>query len=156
MSNRYYLLLPSMWIGLPFFPRIGLEHHFSGQLRDIMVWADAEVCPGRSKPFAVDHGAGGSGGCFPASHNELDIRSSTTGPLEDCKTLRHNLAHKPPRPMLTVQSIIYLYITVVRRRLDIKTLADLKRTEMLLQQKDRSTGIFARISIQIDESNWVV
>ena len=38
-------------------------------------------------------------------------------------------------------SIVYLYITVVRRRLDIKTLADLKRTEMLLQQKDRSTEI---------------
>ena len=38
-------------------------------------------------------------------------------------------------------AIIYLYITVVRRRSDIKTLADLKRTEMLLQQKDWSTGI---------------
>ena len=42
--------------------------------------------------------------------------------------------------LLTAASI-YLYITVVRRRLDIKTLADLKRTEMLLEQKDWSTGI---------------
>ena len=42
---------------------------------------------------------------------------------------------------LFTAAIIYLYITVVRRRLDIKTLADLKRTEMLLQQKDRSTGM---------------
>ena len=42
---------------------------------------------------------------------------------------------------LLTAAIVYLYITVVRRRLDIKTLADLKRTEMLLQQKDRSTGI---------------
>lgn len=33
-------------------------------------------------------------------------------------------------------AIIYLYVTVVQRRADIKTLADLKRTEMLLQQKD--------------------
>ena len=42
---------------------------------------------------------------------------------------------------LLTAAIIYLYITVVRRRSDIKTLADLKRTEMLLQRKDRSTGI---------------
>jgi len=42
---------------------------------------------------------------------------------------------------LLTAAIIYLYITVVRRRLDIKTLADLKRTEMLLQQKDWSAGI---------------
>ena len=42
---------------------------------------------------------------------------------------------------LLTAAIIYLYITVVRRRSDIKTLADLKRTEMLLQQKDGSTGI---------------
>ena len=42
---------------------------------------------------------------------------------------------------LLAAAIIYLYITVVRRPLDIKTLADLKRTEMLLQQKDGSTGI---------------
>ena len=42
---------------------------------------------------------------------------------------------------LLTAAIIYLYITVVRRRSDIRTLADLKRTEMLLQQKDRSTGI---------------
>ena len=42
---------------------------------------------------------------------------------------------------LLTAAIIYLYITVVRRRIDIKTLADLKRTEMLLQQKDRSTEI---------------
>ena len=42
---------------------------------------------------------------------------------------------------LLAAAIIYLYITVVRRRSDIKTLADLKRTEMLLRQKDRSTGI---------------
>ena len=42
---------------------------------------------------------------------------------------------------LLTAAIIYLYITVVRRRSDIKTLADLKRTEMLLQQKDRSTEI---------------
>ena len=38
-------------------------------------------------------------------------------------------------------SIISLYIKVVRRRSDIKARADLKRTEMLLQQKDWSTGI---------------
>ena len=43
---------------------------------------------------------------------------------------------------LLAAAIIYLYITVVRRRSDIKTLADLKRTEMLLQQKDWSTRIF--------------
>ena len=49
---------------------------------------------------------------------------------------------------LLTAAIIYLYITVVRRRLDIKTLADLKRTEMLLQQKDRSTGILARVSLR--------
>ena len=42
---------------------------------------------------------------------------------------------------LLTAAIIYLYITVVRRRLDIKTLADLKRTEKLLQQKDWSTRI---------------
>ena len=42
---------------------------------------------------------------------------------------------------LLTAAIIYLYITVVLRRSDIKTLADLKRTEMLLQQKDWSTGI---------------
>ena len=42
---------------------------------------------------------------------------------------------------LLAAAIIYLYITVVRRRLDIKTLADLKRTEKLLQQKDWSTRI---------------
>ena len=53
---------------------------------------------------------------------------------------------------LLTAAIIYLYITVVRRRLDIKTLADLKRTEMLLQQKDRSTGIL----LEFDESNRVV
>ena len=48
---------------------------------------------------------------------------------------------------LLTAAIIYLYITVVRRRLDIKTLADLKRTEMLLQQKDRSTGILNRTEL---------
>ena len=53
---------------------------------------------------------------------------------------------------LLTAAIIYLYITVVRRRLDIKTLADLKRTEMLLQQKDRSTGIFYQ---NFDTDRWI-
>ena len=87
MSNRYCLVLRSMWIG---------HHSFQDRLGDNNFWADEEVCLGRSKPFAVDHGGGGCGGCFPASDNELDIFSSTTSPLEDCETLRHNVAGKSP------------------------------------------------------------
>ena len=49
-------------------------------------------------------------------------------------------------------AIVLLY-TVVRRRLDIKTLADLKRTEMLLQQKDRSTEIL--LEFPWDTDRWI-
>ena len=38
-------------------------------------------------------------------------------------------------------SIVIVYVQVVRRRSDIKTLADLKRTEKLVRQKDGSTEI---------------
>ena len=53
---------------------------------------------------------------------------------------------------LLAAAIIYLYITVVRRRLDIKTLADLKRTEKLLQQKDRSMQRFYQ---NFDTDRWI-
>ena len=53
---------------------------------------------------------------------------------------------------LLTAAIIYLYITVLRRRSDIKTLADLKRTEKLLQQKDHSMQRFYQ---NFDTDSWI-
>ena len=153
MSNRYCLLLPSMWIGHHSF-QDWLGATFFRRLRDIMVWANAEVCPCRSKPFAVDHGGGGSGGCFPASHSELDICASTTGPREKCGTTGHNLAHKSPRSFYSSNHLLIHHCgpTAIRHQ----NAGGPQENWDVVAAKGREHRDFVRISIQIDESNWVV
>ena len=152
MSNRYCLLLPSMRIGHHSFQDC-LGATFFRRLWDIIVWADAEVCPGRSKPFAVDHGGGGSGGCVPASHNEVDICSSRTGPREKCETLRHNLARKSPGSFYSGNHLLKQHCgpTAIRHQ----NAGGPQENWDVVATKGLEHRDFARISIQIDESNWM-
>ena len=119
--------------------RIGLEHHFSGGFETASY--------GQMRKYVL---AGASLVLWI-----MVVEAVVAAFL--LRTMRWTYAHQQQvhleivKPYATIwltsllallaAAIIYLYITVVRRRLDIKTLADLKRTEKLLQQKDWSTRI---------------
>ena len=152
MFNGYRLLLHSMSISLLFFlPR--LEATLFGKLWDVIVWPDAEVCPGRIKPFTVDHGGGGSDGCFPASCNELDICASTTGPREECETPGHNLAHISDLCFWFVNHLLIHQSgpTAIRHQ----SAGRPQENRDVVAAKGLEHRDFARIPIQIDESNWI-
>ena len=153
MVTRYCLLLPSIWISHHSF-RVWLGATLFRRLRDNIVWPDSEVCPGRSKPFAVVHGGGGSGGCFPASHNELDLCASRTGPREECGTPGHNLAHKSPPSFYSSNHLLIHHRgpTAVRHQ----NAGGPQENWDVVAAKGLEHRDFARISIQIDDSNLVV